>query len=218
MPELAKETVALLTFLLPGFLVAWVLFALTSHQKPSQAERIIQALIFTLFVRAFVFVEQATLEYVGLWFALRPWDTNAELLASLFTGLALGLFGAYVINTDSLHQFLRHKGISSRGSQPSEWCGVLAKYPRFVVLHFKDERRLYGWPEVWPSDPEKGHFFIYLPVWAHELPHTPMTGVEGILVSVADIKHIEFVQPKESTHGKQTTDTEPANIAGAAGA
>lgn len=194
MPELAKDTVALLSFLLPGFLVAWVLYALTSHPKPVQGERVIQALVFTLFVKALVFIEQIGLEHMGRFYALRPWDANVELLASLITGLLLGLLGAYVVNKDTLHQFLRDKKISNRSSQPSEWCGVLTKYPLYCVLHFKDDRRLFGWPEVWPSDPEKGHFFMASPVWVHEIPHVPMTGVEGILVNVSEIKHVEFVK------------------------
>lgn len=202
MPELAKETVSLLTFLLPGFIVAWVLYALTSHPRPAQAERIIQALIFTLFVKALVLLEQSSLEYIGRWRALGQWSNNSELIASLFTGLSLGLFGSYIVNKDNFHQFLRDKKISSRSSQPSEWCGVLTKYQLFCVLHFKDDRRLYGWPEVWPSDPEKGHFFIVFPVWVHETPNVAMSGVEGILVNVAEIKHIEFVQPPGESNGK----------------
>ena len=197
MPELAKETVALLTFLLPGFVVAWVLYALTSHQKPQQAERVIQALFFTLFVKAFVFVEELALVFAGRWVVIRVWDVNAELIASLCTALMLGLLSAYIVNADSLHQFLRRTKFSTRSSQPSEWCGVLTKHQLFVTLHLKDDRRLYGWPEVWPSDPEKGHFFIVLPVWTHDAEPLPMKGVEGILVSVADVKHIEFVQRTE---------------------
>ena len=72
MPELSKEVVALLTFLMPGFLVAWVFYGLTSHAKPVQFERVIQALIFTLGVKAVVFVEQIALEYAGRWLPLRP--------------------------------------------------------------------------------------------------------------------------------------------------
>jgi Family of unknown function (DUF6338) len=196
MPELSKDVVSLLTFLLPGFLVAWVLYALTSHQKPVKVERIIQALVFTLFVKALIFIERFFLESVGSWHAIRPWNSDSELFASLITALALGLIGAYVINTDSLYQFLRDRRISTRSSQPSEWCMVLSKYKLYVVLHFKDDRRLFGWPEVWPSDSEKGHFFIVSPVWAHA-GSDPIPGVEGILVDVREIKQIEFVQSPE---------------------
>lgn len=197
MPELAEDTVALLTFLLPGFLVAWVLFALTSLPKPTQLERVIQALVFTLFVKALVVFEQWALELAGTLHSFGPWTQNTELVASLSTALCLGLFGSWLANTDRLHAFLRRKGISQRSSRPSEWCDVLSKYPMFVTLHFKDERRLYGWPELWPSDPEKGHFFIVFPMWTHDDEPKPMKDVEGILVNVTDIRFVEFVPRME---------------------
>jgi hypothetical protein len=197
MPELAKDTVALLTFLLPGFLVAWVLYALTSLPKPVQLERVIQALVFTLFVKAFVVAEQWLLERIGSIYTLGSWNTNTELTASLSTALAIGLFGSWIANRDNLHQYLRRKGISQRSSRPSEWCDVFSKYPLFVTLHFKDNRRLYGWPEEWPSDPDKGHFFIVFPVWTHDAEAKPMIGTEGILVNVSDVQHVEFVQRKK---------------------
>lgn len=194
MPELAKETVALLTFLLPGFLVAWVIYALTSLPKPVQLERIIQALVFTLFVKAFVVAEQWVLERIGSIYSLGQWTVNSELAASLATALVLGLLGSWVANCDKLHGYLRRKGISQRSSRPSEWCDVFSKYQLPVTLHFKDDRRLFGWPEEWPSDPGKGHFFIVLPTWTHEAPAQPMTGVEGILVDVSDVRFVEFVK------------------------
>ena len=44
MPEISKDLVSLLQYLLPGFLVAWVIYGLTSHEKPVQSERIIHQL------------------------------------------------------------------------------------------------------------------------------------------------------------------------------
>lgn len=198
MPELAKDTVALLTFLLPGFLVAWVIYALTSLPKPLQLERIIQALVFTLFVKAFVIVEKWLAEFMGLVYSFGQWTTNSELVASLATALSIGLFGSWVANRDRLHSYLRRKGISQRSSRPSEWCDVFTNYQLPVTLHFKDERRLYGWPEEWPSDPDKGHFFIVFPVWTHDSKVQPMTGVEGMLIDVSDVRFVEFVKRKDS--------------------
>lgn len=50
----SSETVSILTFLLPGFVAAAVFYSLTSHTKPSAFERIVQALIFTIFVQVIV--------------------------------------------------------------------------------------------------------------------------------------------------------------------
>ena len=196
--ELSKDLISLLQYLLPGFLVAWVYYGLTSHQKPSQFERVVQALIFTLVVRVAVFAEKGILQFFGQWMAIRPWDEHADLICSLTSALALGFAVAFVINTDRFHRLLRERGVSKRSAHPSEWYGTLVKYPRYVVLHLKDERRLYGWPEVWPSDPDKGHFYITFPSWIVEGDkENSLEEVEGMLVNAVDVKWVEFVSEPE---------------------
>jgi hypothetical protein len=71
MPEIAKDVVSLLSFLLPGFLAAWVFYSLTSRPMPAQQEGVFQALIFTLFVKAIVIFERIVLELVGTWKTIR---------------------------------------------------------------------------------------------------------------------------------------------------
>ena len=46
------DIVGVLTFLLPGFVAASILYSLTSYPKPSPFDRIVQALIFTVIGRA----------------------------------------------------------------------------------------------------------------------------------------------------------------------
>lgn len=46
MDSLFNNATTLLTFLLPGFLSAWVFYGLTSHPKPPQFERTAEALVF----------------------------------------------------------------------------------------------------------------------------------------------------------------------------
>lgn len=110
------------------------------------------------------------------------------------SAIILGVIFALVINNDRFHATLRDKGISRRSAHPSEWCGTLSEHARYVVLNLKDDRRLYGWPKVWPSDPEKGHFFITVPSWidAEGKEHT-LESIEGLLVNVADVKWVEFI-------------------------
>ena len=50
----SRETLSLLFFLLPGFVAAWVFYGLTAHPRKDTLERVIQALIFTVIVRACV--------------------------------------------------------------------------------------------------------------------------------------------------------------------
>lgn len=195
MPELAKETVALLSFLLPGFIVAWAIYGLTSYPKPSQFERVIQALIFTLIVRAVVFLEQGFLEWIGrCCFVLRPWDAAAELFTSLGSAVLVSLGFVCAINKDALHRVLRRVGVSSRDAYPSEWVTAFTACPRYVVLHLTDGRRLYGWPRVWPSDPRQGHFLVKFAAWIQESDPVELAGVEGVLIAARLVHHVEFME------------------------
>ena len=53
---MTDDLIRLFYDLLPGFLAAWVYYGLTAHPKPSPFERVIQALIFTVIVRALFIV------------------------------------------------------------------------------------------------------------------------------------------------------------------
>lgn len=199
MPELSKETAALLQYLLPGLLAAWVFYGLTSHVKPSQFERVIQALIFTFLVQAVLPIVRWSLELIGTRFPVRPWDSGSETLALAFIAVMLGASLAYITNKDSFHGWIRAKGFTTRASHPSEWHGVLSERQSHVVLHLTDERRLSGYPQVWPSEPDKGHFFIVRPGWLSEAgEHQLLGGIEGLLINTKDVKWVEFIdQPKE---------------------
>lgn len=194
MPELSKEVVSLLQYLLPGFLVGWVFYGLTSHQKPSQFERVVQALIFSVGVQIVVILERKAALFVGKWWAIGKWDKDAELIASFIAALILGAVIAHLANQDILHKALRKLGLSNRSAHSSEWYIAFCDRKRYVVLHLKDDRRLYGWPTMWPSDAEKGHFLIDQPEWlgaSNQAQNDP----EAMVVNVADVKWVEFAKP-----------------------
>jgi hypothetical protein len=202
MPEIAKESIALFSYLLPGFLAAWVLYGLTSDIKPSQFERVIQALIFTFLVHAFIPIAQFILQFLGeKLIAFRPWDEIANNLTKLALALLLGAVIAIYVNTDSLHEWLRNKGLTTRTSYPSEWFGVLSNNVTYVVLQLNDERRLYGWPKEWPNESDKGHFFILEPSWIQEDGNQiNLPGVHGLLIAAKDVKWVEFMGKQEELH------------------
>lgn len=178
--------------------MAGLVYSLTSYQRPSQSERVIQALIFTFIVKVFVTVERWICEWVGKQgYVAGEWTSDIELVMSAITAIFLGLILAILINTDSLYSFLQKIRVTKRSSHPSEWCQALSTYPRFVVLGLKDERRISGWPRIWPSDPEKGHFYLVDASWETKNRTIDLIGCEGILLDVKDVKFVEFLQKKE---------------------
>ena len=159
MDNLSVELVALLRYLLPGFLTAWIFYGFTSYPKPSEFERIVQALIFTILVQSVVVLAGAAFSWMG-WIQVGFWTSQSELVASVIVATILGFLFVMGANTDWFHTIVRKLGISKETSYASEWFGVFAKNVTYVILHLKDERRIYGWPMEWPSEPDNGHFSL----------------------------------------------------------
>ena len=209
MEEATKNIVELLQFLLPGFVMSWVFYGLTSHPKPSQFERTVEALIFTMFVQAAAALEEELFLWVGAkWASLGPWDAAAELTAPVVSGVGLGVLFAWLSHTDYCHAAARALRITSRASFPCEWFHAFVGTHRYVILHMKDERRLLGWPEVWPSDPARGHFVLVRASWeptSDNPNYMPAEEIDRILVNVEDVRWVEF-KPKEISHEQQPAE------------
>jgi len=206
--EFAKDFVLLLINLLPGFLAAWVFYGLTSHPKPPQFERVVQAFIFTLIIQTMVSPCRWGLEAIGNAWPIRPWDSTAERLTSVLLALVLGSVLAYFTNTDSAHKWLRKWSLTTRTSHPSEWYCILAEKVTFVILHLCDGRRLYGWPKEWPIEPDKGQFYIMLPSWIKEDGgQLELPELDGILVAAKDVRWVEFLSMQGADKGDQSNSS-----------
>jgi hypothetical protein len=202
--DLGKDVVSVLQYLLPGFLAAWVFYAFTSFTKPPQFERIVQALIFTLITQLVVDIEKAVAVVLGSLVPLGNWTAQSQLFCSTITAFLLGIVFAYFSNNDKFHGLARKLAITRQTSYPSEWFGALLNNVTYVVLHFEDERRLYGWPIEWPSQPDKGHFVLVQASWLDGDKETPMTGVASVVVNVKDVKWIEFMEKTwEQNNGQE---------------
>ena len=154
----SSEVVAIITFLLPGFVAATIFYSLTSHPKPSELDRVIQALVFTIVGQA---VAWLILLPARLFWTEAPWLKDSEVFVSVLSAVVIALVAVYFSNHDTIHRLLRHVGITKENSYPSEWYSAFySNTEGYVVLHLKGERRLYGWPQEWPSRPDEGHFII----------------------------------------------------------
>jgi len=206
MENIGKDLISILQYLLPGFLAAWVFYGLTSVPKPSQFERVVQALIFTLIIQAGVFLEKSAVAQMNSISPFCSWSTRAEVFCSIFTACFLGCLLAYFTNSDKLHKLARKVGLTKETSYPSEWFGTFLKNVTYVVLHLEDERRLYGWPIEWPSEPDKGHFVLEQASWLDGDREIALTGVNSIMVMARDVKWVEFMDKTwEVKNGEEST-------------
>ncbi len=194
MGSITTNIISILQFLLPGFVAAWLFYTLTSYSKPSQFERVVQALIFTLFIQAIVSIVKYLTLTIGKYWSIGNWAESSSLIVSILIAIAFGVAFSHFANNDKIHKYLRDKGVTRETSFPSEWFGTFLNNVTFVVIHFEDERRLYGWPIEWPSESTQGHFVIADPSWLTEDGEKRITGVSNILVDVKDVKWVEFLE------------------------
>lgn len=200
MQYLTNDLITLLKFLLPGFITARILYGLTAFPKKSEFEAVVVALIFTIIIQALVYGVQALLLFIGKLFSVGPWTTEIDLVWSILVAVALGLLFAFLMNNDFLHGLLRKLRITQLTSYPTEWYSTFSKNKIYIVLHLKDQRRLYGWPFEWPSSPQEGHFVLEDAEWLLDKPNKlgatsiPLTGDKYILIDVASVEFVELMK------------------------
>ncbi|HEY3383465.1 MAG TPA: DUF6338 family protein [Vicinamibacterales bacterium] len=196
----SKTIIDVLTYLLPGFITAALVYNLTPVPRLVPFERVVQALIFTILVQVAVLVVRTALLALGVRVGvLGAWTEEARLVWSVLVAIGLGLSVAWATNTDRIHGLLRRCGITHQTSFSSEWYGALSQNAGFVVLHIKGERRLYGWPEEWPSTPDKGHFVVAQAEWLDGDNRIELTGVHRILVRADDVEMVELMRCASAT-------------------
>ncbi len=190
-----KEIIDILTYLLPGFVAAWVYYGLTSFPKPTQFERIVQALIFTALIQGIVgSIKWISLSVGKYWFVLGNWDDEKRLIVSIIIALIFGGVFCKYSNNDKVHKFLRKRDITKLTSYPSEWYGAFANHETFIVLHLNDRRRIYGWPSEWPSQPDTGYFSMTNAEWLSDDSSIELNNVSSILIPASEVKFVEFMK------------------------
>jgi hypothetical protein len=190
--NLFSQAAPLLMFLLPGFVSAWVLYGLSSHPKPSQFERTVEALVFTSVIHAGTALVELTLCSIGSAVAIAPWTTSSQAIWATLLAVALGVAMASAVNKDTVHAWLRKKGFTHRTSHPSEWFIVLRNNPAYVVLQLHDGRRLTGWPTEWPATPGTGQFYLQEAAWIQQDGSSfDLPSLDGILMPASDVRWVE---------------------------
>lgn len=224
MEGISKDIVGIIFQLLPGFIVAWILYGLTAHLKPSSFERIVQALIFTVLVRAMLMVlKMITIVIGNKYYIFGVWNNEVEFVWSIILAIITGLFMSWCINNDFplylfrkdgegkchfcfkwLHKILSKIKLTDKTLHPSEWYTAFNSDPRYIVLHLAGERRLYCWPRQYPDDPQKGHFLVEEAAWLlDDGSSAPLYSVKQVLIPSSEVERIEFLKEQSEITASQ---------------
>lgn len=214
MSEISTEIIGIIYQLLPGFIVAWIIYGLTAYLKPDPFERIVQALIYTVMIKAMIIITKALALRIGNSFSIGPWNDNVELILSIIFAIIFGLFLTWCVNNDFPLKYIRRDTVQNNDKKnrqwkkfinklnltektlhPTEWYSAFSSNDRYIVLYLKDGLRLYGWPIQYPDDPNKGHFIIAEPEWLLDDGTTaPLHTVQEILVNSFEVERVDFLK------------------------
>jgi hypothetical protein len=198
MQEITTQLVTLLQTLLPGFVTSIIFYWLATAPKPSQFERVIQALIGSGIISVLVEGLRIFFLWIGSWIAIGTWNTGVETFYSLLLATILGLLLARWAHTNFLYSIAQDCKLTSRSSVLiSEWEFSFSKFrDRYVVLNLLDGRRLMGYPTARPADPVSGHYLIEDPYWLGPNGERE-AGVAAIMILNSDVHWVEFLQGPE---------------------
>ena len=210
----SSEIIKVIYALLPGFVTAWIFYALTAYSRLSPFERTVQALIYTAIVQAVVLVFRELMFLLGTKCCFGVWTANASFVTSIIFAVLFGLlFSASANNnwiypllqkwhiTDQpsyppeLFSALQKWRIANQPSYPSEWFSALTENRRYVVLHLAGSRRIFGWPYEWPIRSDSGHFALMNASWlSDENKMIALANVHLILIPAKDVEMVEFLE------------------------
>lgn len=204
---IAEDAISLLMFLAPGLFAVAVFRSLTSYPPSSLFDQIVQALIFTIVVQVACWGIVDKFE-TGNGKSGPTWTNLYPPYISLPLSIFLGILLAVTYGKDKIHAILRWFGVTRESSFPSEWYSAFNQQQRcFVILYLTGKRCVYGWPEEWPSQPDKGHFKLSEYAWLTKKEVDKMDTSEysmrkhleqfpsraSILIPALDVGMVEFI-------------------------
>lgn len=198
MDDLVKEVIPLLQYLIPGFVSTWIFYTLTAFKRPDTFGQIVQALIFTFVIHGVVLGIGAIALWIGSkGFSVGKWDGKAQAMWAFVVSVMLGFLSCNLASNDKLHAWLRFRNVTRKTSYPNQWYSTFARHDRLITLHLNDERRLFGWPCEWPSEPANGQFVMQSPKWLGDDGIAQPFDADLLVIDSSKVQWVEFTTIKE---------------------
>ena len=179
-----------LEFLFPG-LISILILRLLAVVISEGWLFIVYAFVLTMLIQ---FVHAVLAKILPVWLL---WNSNwdYEILVSI------AILSAFIIaplwEKDVLHSILRKCHITKESARSARQSAFSRRDDCYVILHL-DGRRLFGWPEKWPSARDDEYIFLKEAEWIvdkdeDQQESNEQSSASHMLVPISKIELIEFV-------------------------
>jgi hypothetical protein len=195
------EALGILLVLLPGFAAAYLVQLLAARHKQSELDKVVEALIFSLFLYLFTLPffgyglpiawHPADEKHPDVWQVFIVWP---HLLALAFLALVLGAIYAASINHNWLTAPFRWLRISERSARSSVWNDVFSDIEGFVQVGMSNGRSVIGWLRRYSDEDEAHVLFLEEAAWIDsEGNESPINGPGILLTKNSEIEYVMFL-------------------------
>jgi len=192
------QTLIALLVLLPGFVSARIVRALSAQAQQSELERVTEALIFS-FINYVVYIACFGSSLPIEWsptFQVHRW----RVLFLLLMACGLGIVWGFVRSKDLALRALRAWGLTERTRRESIWNDVFSTISGTAQIGLKDGRNLIGWIGRYSDSGGERSLFLESAYWIDESGNTIEIGGKGILLTEkADIEYVMFLNETKTS-------------------
>ena len=189
--SLTYETINILLLLVPGFISSIIFRLFYNKEKDDHYKATIEALIFSILI-------YFSTELVSTWQPVVQIDAENKSTA-FFNTLWVIIFMiiiptiiGIVVHKDWHMWLLRYFKFTNKTSLDSAWHDTFEKEKRYIVIHFKDGRRLSGWPKYYSNNEKGTNIYITHSAWITEENNVVDINIHGTLINHTNIDFIEF--------------------------
>lgn len=194
----------LFLYLLPGFLGAVVYDYLVERQRPTNFDRIIEALVLTLAssILAHVWFQVPLLPNANLSRDTPPTKILSVFLTSnivyiSFCAIGISVIFAIVNNQGWIYWVLNRLRLTYKHGDWDVWQDTFYKHRKYWInVRFKDGRSLIGWPQYYSATGKPRELFVADATWwePDETGALTSVDVQGPGVYISDFSTISALE------------------------
>jgi hypothetical protein len=202
-----SEFLPVLVFFLPGFVSSGMVGMLVVRRPRETFDKCLEAFILTAANLALFIVLRAWLELSrGVHFSRETYLSLGNVALMTLCAILIGLAIGYEATNEHAFRLLRWCKITRKTTKISTWIETFGAVQKYVIVHLKDERRIFGWPRFYSDDPAERAIFLEDASWLSA--ENELINVERISIFLDKESGIELIEFLDSPNEQTSSTTE----------